>query len=393
MRLPKKIGGSACAPDSLAAAVILFGAVLAGVILFAVLPKRGFSENENRVLEPAPSVSAETVLDGSFMKSAEAYVVDHFPFRDPFVALNTAEQLALGARDLGADYGADPVRGGVYFGKDDHLYEVLLPDRSGVFRANAGALAAFAEKSGVPLTVLPVPSGAQEQPENLPPFAPSHDQREEFEALKRTLGPGARVVDLFDALSLKTGADYYFRTDHHWTAYGAYAGYAALAEAMGIPPAPRDRFRYLPVRKPFYGTLYSKAVAPFQQPDILLLPYSASLSGVTQQTGRTIHTGIYWEEYFGRKDKYSVYLGGNPAATVVRNPKAAGGRLLLLKDSYANSMVPYLAENFSEIHLIDLRYYNRDIYDYIKQNGIDRAAAVYSIKQLCEVSFANKLRR
>jgi hypothetical protein len=56
-------------------------------------------------------------------------------------------------------------------------------------------------------------------------------------------------------------------------------------------------------------------------------------------------------------------------------------------------MIPYLSQNFSEIHIIDLRYYNLDIYDYIKRNGIEKAAAVYSIKQLCDVSIANKLRR
>jgi alginate O-acetyltransferase complex protein AlgJ len=103
--------------------------------------------------------------------------------------------------------------------------------------------------------------------------------------------------------------------------------------------------------------------------------------------------GIYWEEYLNKKDKYSVYLGGNPSVTVVKNPDAKGDKLLLLKDSFANSMIPYLSQNFSEIHMIDLRYYNLDIYEYIQQNEIQQAAAVYSIKQLCDVSIANKLRR
>lgn len=382
-----------CRPTALAAALLLAVTILFGLLGLVLLPKRSFSENENRSLESLPVPSVSTVLDGRFMKSAENYVGDHFPFRSFFVTLNTEEQLLLGKRDLAGDYSSVPADGGVYFGKNGHLYEVLLPDKSGTFRDNADGLAEFAEKSGVSLTILPVPSGSQEQPENLPLSAPNHDQRQEFDELRRAVGQSAQVVDLFSALSLKSGQDYYFKTDHHWNAYGAYVGYAALASAMGFPCVPQSGFDFRAVPQPFYGTLYSKALSVGQEPDTLILPYAKDAPALTQQIGQKEHEGIYWDEYLTQKDKYSAYLGGNPAVTVVLNPAAKGGKLLLLKDSYANAMVPYLAENFSEIHLIDLRYYSLDIYKYIQQNGIDRAAAVYSLKQLCDVPIANKLRR
>ena len=382
-----------CRPTALAAALLLAVTILFGLLGLVLLPKRSFSENENRSLESLPVPSVSTVLDGRFMKSAENYVGDHFPFRSFFVTLNTEEQLLLGKRDLAGDYSSVPADGGVYFGKNGHLYEVLLPDKSGTFRDNADGLAEFAEKSGVSLTILPVPSGSQEQPENLPLSAPNNDQRQEFDELRRAVGQSAQVVDLFSALSLKSGQDYYFKTDHHWNAYGAYVGYAALASAMGFPCVPQSGFDFRAVPQPFYGTLYSKALSVGQEPDTLILPYAKDAPALTQQIGQKEHEGIYWDEYLTQKDKYSAYLGGNPAVTVVLNPAAKGGKLLLLKDSYANAMVPYLAENFSEIHLIDLRYYSLDIYKYIQQNGIDRAAAVYSIKQLCDVPIANKLRR
>ncbi|WP_164918972.1 DHHW family protein [Caproiciproducens sp. NJN-50] len=390
LRLKKWAG---CRPAASSAALLLAGSVLTGLIWLAAAPKQAFSENENRVLEPAPVPSVDSILSGSFMKSAENYVVDHFPLRDPFVSLNTAEQILLGKRDLAADYSTVPAEGGVYFGKDDHIYEVLLPDKTGIFRNNASALADFAEKSGVSLTILPVPSGSQEQPENLPYSAPNHDQRQEYKELEQAVGRKAVVVDLFDKLSLKTGGDYYFKTDHHWNAYGAYIGYAALSEAMGFPCVKQSAFAYRAVAQPFYGMLYSKAVNTWQKPDALVLPFVKGNSSVVQVTAGKIHRGIYWEEYLDKKDKYSVYLGGNPSLTVVKNPDAQGGKLLLLKDSYANSMIPYLSQNFSEIHLVDLRYYNKDIYEYITQNGIKQVAAVYSMKQLCDVSIANKLRR
>lgn len=382
-----------CGPEAVFVTLLLFGTILAGILWLAFSPKESFSEDENRALQSAPEFSLSSLRDGSFMKSAEDYVGDHFMLREPLVRLNTRVQLLMGKRDLAANYSVAPAEGGVYFGKNGHVYEVLLPDRTGTFKANASALSYFAEKTAMPLYVLPVPSGSQEQPENLPYSAPNHDQREELEQMRKTLDGKARVVDVFGALSLKTGSDCYFKTDHHWTSRGAYAGYSALAGAMGIQAAPQSDFRYETVSAPFYGTLYSKAMLSGQQPDTLELPFYKKSSALTQQVGKKVEQGIYRTEYLSKKDKYSVYLGGNPSVCVVRNPQAKGGKLLLLKDSFANSMIPYLTVNFSEIHMIDLRYYNLDICKYIQQNGIDQTAAVYSIKQLCDVSFANKLNR
>lgn len=378
---------------SISAALLLLVSTCIVVLWLVFAPKESFSENENRVLEPLPVPTADTIVDGRFMDSAENYVSDHFPLRNTFVSLNTAEQLLLGKRDLASDYSAAPAEGGVYFGKNDHIYEVLLPNKTGIFQDNAKALAEFAEKSKLPFTILPVPSGSQEQPENLPDSAPNHDQRLEFKELKEAVGAKAKVVDVFSLLSLKTGKDYYFKTDHHWNTYGAYVGYQALSRAMDFPCIPQSDFQYKTESKDFLGTLYSKAVSSWQKPDDFIVPYYKNKNPVMQVTGKKVHDGIYWNEWFNKKDKYSVYLGGNPSVTVIRNPNSNGGKLLLLKDSFANSMIPYLSQNFSEIHMVDLRYYNLDIYQYIKQNGIDQAAAVYSIKQLCDVSIANKLRR
>lgn len=91
-------------------------------------------------------------------------------------------------------------------------------------------------------------------------------------AIQSAVGSNAKVIDLFDALSDKTGKDYYFKTDHHWNAYGAYEGYRALVNAMGDTPAPMDDFDFKAASNTFYGTLYSKAVLTNQVPDTLYLP-------------------------------------------------------------------------------------------------------------------------
>lgn len=382
-----------CRKESLTVTVMLLCVILAGGLYLFFAPEKSFSEDENRALEPFPEFSLESLHDGSFMQSMEDWAGDHFPLREKLVSLNTAAELLSGRRDLASDYSKAPAEGGVYFGKKGHIYEVLLPDTQGVFKANADALNYFAQKSGIPLYVLAVPSGSQEQPGNLPAFAPNFNQKSELNMLKASAGKDTHVLDVFGKLSLKTGNDYYFKTDHHWTTYGAYIGYGSLISAMGEKAFPQSDFTYRTISNPFYGTLYSKAVWSGCTPDKFILPYYKGSINITQQVLNKTYRGIYREEYLNKKDKYSVYLGGNPAVTVIHNPSASGGKLLVIKDSFANSMMPYLELNFSEIHIIDLRYYNKDIYTYIKQNGIKKAAAVYSLKQLSEVSIANKLYR
>ncbi|NLG93482.1 MAG: hypothetical protein GX485_08045 [Clostridiales bacterium] len=381
-----------CNPENAFATSVLFLTILAGLLYLLFAPKIDFSEEENRVLESPPALTAASIADGSFMKSIENYVGDHFMLRKHFVELNTRVQLLMGKRDLGSNYSRTPAEGGVYFGSDGHLYEVLLPNRTDIFARNAAAIQLFAKKTGLPFYFVPVPSGAQVQGDRLPYAAPSHDQREEFNVIKADAGANTTVVDLFDTLSDRTGNDYYYKTDHHWNTFGAFKGYEALMAAMHIQPTPKEDFSFEKVSDSFLGTLYSKAIYSSQEPDTLYLPFYKKQAVITQQTGKSTRSNLYWKEYLEKKDKYSVFLGGNHSVDVVKNPDASTKKkLLLIKDSYANSMIPFLSTNFSEIHIIDLRYYNQDIYKYIQQNGITETAAVYSIKQLCEVSIANKL--
>lgn len=381
-----------CEIEAVVVTMVLLVTILVGAMYLIFAPKQDFSEDENRVLESAPKVTLASLANGSFMDSIESYVGDHFMFRKASIALNTRIQLMMGKRDLGSNYGQTPAEGGVYFGKDGHLYEVLLPNHTDTFARNVAAIQLFAKNTALPFYFMPVPSGAQEQQDRLPFSAPSHDQREELNTIQAGAGENTKVIDLFDTLSDRTGNDYYYKTDHHWNTFGAYKGYEALVKAMNIQPTPQENFDFEAVSDSFLGTLYSKAILTTQEPDVLYLPVYKKTAALTQQTGKQQRDSLYWKEYLEKKDKYSVFLGGNHSVDVVKNSAVSNGRkLLIIKDSYANSMVPFLATNFQEIHIIDPRYYNQDIYDYIQQNAITDTAAVYSIKQLCDVLVANKL--
>ena len=383
---------SQCRPENVVVTVLLFVFAVAGAFYLLLGPKSDFSENENRVLEQAPALETSALLDGSYTDSLEAFVNDQFPLRTQFLSLNTSFQIVSGRKDLGSNYSITPAEGGVYLGKNDHVYEVLLPNTTDTFKKNIQGLKTFSQETGLPFWVMPVPSGSQEQQENLPLFAQNHDQREELKYIRDTItDKNATVVDLFDTLGSWNG-DFYYKTDHHWNTFGAYEGYKVLAEKMGFTPYGKDKFTFRLASRSFYGTLYSKAVNFFQKPDDLYLPEYTEPQDIVQVIGGEEREGLYWEEYLDKKDKYSTFMGGNHSVEVVKNKNQNNGRkLLLLKDSYANSLVHFLCLHYSEIHVIDLRYYSQNVYEYVEENGITEAAAVYSMKQLCDVDISNKL--
>ena len=94
--------------------------------------------------------------------------------------------------------------------------------------------------------------------------------------------------------------------------------------------------------------------------------------------GEPIEGGLYYPEKLEVKDKYAYFLGGNQPLCVIKNPDAVGGKLLVIRDSYSDSLAPFLAEEFQEVHLFDLRYNNLSLKQYVADNGIDQVLVLYS---------------
>ena len=94
--------------------------------------------------------------------------------------------------------------------------------------------------------------------------------------------------------------------------------------------------------------------------------------------GTPEETGLYDNDYLGEKDKYSTFLGGNQPLCVIRNGEGTG-KLLLIRDSYADSLAPFLARHFEEVHLLDLRYYRGAASAYAAENGIGQIVVLQSV--------------
>lgn len=364
--------------------VVFLGILLLFTVGSICLPEKGFSESENRYLAVKPEFAIEKLLDGSFGTSYETYLSDQFPLRDPFVAAKTsAERLMLKA-DVN----------GVYFGNDDYYIEKLdfeeLFTEQLLKNINYLAMAAdqFSERLGAEhVKLMMVPSASQILTEKLPPFASPADQGRVIELLREKLTYPSMLLPVEQEFKKHEQEPIYYRTDHHWTTRGAYYGYRLYCEAVGIEPWGEEEFTRETVSTNFLGTIEAKVRVPMKTDEIeifkprKLQKYKVYYDGLPKE-----YDSLYNLKALEGKDQYSVFLDGNHGLTKIVNEtlKSDNGlmakdRLLILKDSYAHSFAPFAANHYGEVYMVDLRYFNMKLSDFMDANGITDVLVLYQI--------------
>ena len=353
---------------------VLFCAFIGGVcVISLLLPDKDFSPLENRYLQKPPRLSMETLGSGKFMEDAEKYVSDHIAGRDFWVAAKAWSERLSGKQE----------NEGVYFGKQDTLINRVKDPDPEKLEQDTGHLDTLVGNVSVPVYFGLIPSAAEIWRDRLPDGAPTADEKAVIDRLY--FSTGASPIDLYSALAAHSGEDIYYRTDHHWTSLGAYYGYTALIRALGMEPVPLEQYTKTTVSEDFYGTVYSSSGVRWVKPDCMdtYVPEEGItvVSHTYDQKGNPVEEPrqLYDETFLAVKDKYAMFLGGQQSLGVVRTPNTQAPKLLLIRDSYSDSLTPFLTAHFSEIHLIDLRYYKLSVGDYIKEHGIDAAVVLYSV--------------
>lgn len=404
--------------------IALFLAVLFGLgAAFLLLPDRSFSVHENRYLAKVPAVTTESLLSGDLTRDAENYINDQFPLRDQWIVCQAALQRASGRKD----------NNGVYFAKDCNLIETFWTYDQTRFEKNLAAVKTYVDEAtaaGRKVYFVPVPNAAAVNEHLLFPFAPDRSQAALIQAAQEilTTQPAlassqsetntAVTVDVLPTLDDQalSGRQLYYRTDHHMTTEGTYLVYRQLMEAMGITPHEESDFEKTAVTDTFRGTLYNKSGAwwtPAESIERWDLKDAAGTGGVPATvtilpSGKQYDT-MYNEAALAGNDPHSYFLYGNQPLVVIRTGSADNGaapgsadsgksdsakhKLLLIKDSYAHELVPFLACHFDEIHMIDLRYYHDSIRAYREANGIDTTVILYNVKNFCEDEYVPLITR
>jgi hypothetical protein len=392
-------------------------------ILFFAMEKQTFSDDENRLLAEPPKLFEDGAANAQFYYDLQKYYSDAFPFRARFLAVNRGIQsvYALGsfANDDGvtfvvidnaqrdqptaadempepsaepsaeptpapAEPTAAPVEEPIEVSMSsmpivgDRAFELFIYDerRTETYAALVSEIAALC---GVPTYVVLPPSASELYlPEKY--RTAENEQRQAFDKLESLLSE-AVFVDAYDAFAQAKDDYIYFRTDHHWTADGAYLAYRAFCEAAGIPPAEQASMPSGQLDG-FLGSLYKAAAQNpsserlRENPDFLRYYMPAFATEIYNYQSAKLADGerreLIYPEYGQTSNLYNVFFGGDMQLMHMKSEANNGKSIMVVRDSYGHAFLPYLANNYENVYAIEPRYfYHFDLAEFVKTNNID----------------------
>ena len=337
-------------------------------LLNLFLPDKEFSEQENRKLQTAPAFSFSSLFSGKFTSDYETYLTDQFPFRDRWISLKARCELASGK----------DANNGVYLCENETLLEAFEAPEQETLDSQLDAIDKLVGNTGAEVYFALIPSASEIWRDMLPEGAPNGSQKDVIDyAYDRV---SAKTVDMYSALRGHAEESIFYRTDHHWTTLGAYYGYTALMDAMDLEALPLETYTAATVTESFYGTTYSSSGFSWVQPDSIQTYVEQGAVKITNYPeGKPVEGSLYVDSYLEVKDKYSYFYGGNTPLLQIETGTADAPSLLIVRDSYMDSLSPFLFPHFSEIHILDLRYYKASLKAYIEEHDIDQVLVCYSV--------------
>lgn len=320
--------------------------------------KKEFSVNENRYLESTPAFTLERLLSGKYISDLENYLTDHFPFRDTFMSIKTASLKLLGMNDVNE----------VYFADDDYLIQKYnKPNNNDKIINTLNSF--YKDLNYINMNLILAPTSISINKELLPKNAPTYSEKDTIDYIYDKIN--FDTINVYDELiNHKEDYQMYYRLDHHWTTYAAYYAYVAYSKNNDINYYSLDKFDIEEVTDSFNGTLYSKTNDYTRKSDSIYkftLP-NTSYSVYYSDNDKTT-TSLYEDKWLKEKDKYSYFLDNNHSLIEITNNSINSSKeLVVVKDSYANSLVPFLINHYKKVYVIDPRYYKKKISDFIKEN-------------------------
>lgn len=318
----------------------------------ALSHQRTYSPVEKRELQTRPEISITKVLDGRFQKKYESYLRDQFPGRDHWVSFQTDMELFMGKNEIH----------NVYIGKNHYLLEHYTEkefDPQQISK-NLQALEKFAGKAkqNADVHVMMVPTKSWVLREKLPAFAPHYKEQKFYDALQQKLEKEDVLISVEPVLDAHKEEEIYYRTDHHWTTLGAWYAYEQYTKAVGGDlQRAQGKKKFRCISKDFYGTTYAK-INYARQADKIEIYEPEDKLRVVYNMGEKKTKTLYDVSFLKTADQYSVFTGGNQAVLEITGGIKNGKTLLLIKDSFANSILPFLAEDYEKLVVVDLRQLN-----------------------------------
>lgn len=362
--------------------IALFSVVTLSIpIATAVLPKQDRSENENRTLAKFPDLinhtkmgKAENLADvieavrwdfittrteDSWMDKVETYFSDHLVGREDWVRAKNEMETLAGKKEIN----------GVYT-LDNQMIQVFKEYDEETVNASLNAMNRFAESHpDMQCSLMLAPTAQEIFSAKMPSYGGYLSEKTFIDDCYKKM-QGITTIDSLGFLSGHSSDYVFYRTDHHWTSLGAYYAYCAAAKTLGYSAYSLDSFNIETASSSFRGTLYSKTLDNSITPDSIDYYHLSSGEPKVKMTvfdgsKTTEYDSLYVRSYLDVKDKYSSFTGSNSPIVTIETDVDNGKNLLLVKDSYAHSLVPFLSKHYSKITMVDMRYINTDLNRFI----------------------------
>ncbi len=376
--------------------------VLGFVLGLAFFLRPSYSESEKRDLTKFPTFTFTDFASGKYTEQISTWFADTFPFREGLIAANDAisslkgfatEQFHSGAavqggqqdNQGGEDAKVETIAG--YYITGDTAYEMYYQSKANSERYSALINQAAAKLNGKAKVYTIIVPLAYAYNGKVLQKTDASDPKAAIDSMYGAItNPNAVKVDAYGAMAAHKDEYLYFRTDHHWTARGAYYAYTAYCQSAGLSAHPLSSYEKLEFGG-FLGTLYSHTKAPALQknPDVVeaFVPMGSNNLYVHTADGerQKFTGGVVRKDtdtmYAAAASKYNCFLtSDNPLGTKqsyycsIENPNVTdGSAVVLVKESFGNCFAPFLVDHYQYVYVMDYRYFDGDLTEFVTVKG------------------------
>lgn len=333
--------------------------IYGGLVLSIVTKDQKVSYIENKVLTQLPKFNKKDFVSGAFAKKFDKYTTEQFPGRVSWIKLKNNLEYLLGNREFNT----------IYVSSNGRLLQKFELNKEILFK-NIEGINKLSYELEVDASLILIPTSTEIYKEDLPGYALTDCQTSTFKQIEELIN--IEYLPVLDILNKNKNKDIFFKTDHHWTQLGAKLAFEDIFK-KDIKEEPKV------ASNNFYGTYFSKTLLPHIKPDTISYYEEYGDYEIDIDYNKTLNN-LYDHSKLATKNQYQFFLAGDPGRAVIKGEGV--GDILILKDSFAHNLIPFMAKLYNEIHIIDLRYFNLSLSDYVKEFKLNKLFFIHNIETL-----------
>ncbi len=351
--------------------LLFFGFILVFSAIDMMMPDKDFSEFENKYLQKKPKLTIDSLYNNEYAPKYEKYINEQFLLRNKWIDLKSRIEFFMGKTENNS----------IIYGKDNFMFDKVQKINEKQLDKNIENVKKFLEKyNDKNIKFALAPNSYEILKDKLPYGLKLFNQKDMINSIyaKLSENKNVEVFNFIDALNSHKDEYIYYKTDHHWTNLGSYYAYVEFMKGLGKDYVDINKLEAHEIEG-FLGTYFSKA-KKFNSDFDKITYYDVNVEKMSIADKE--YSGIYDYEKFKTRDKYAAFLYGNNDLTIITNKNSENkqnkSRILILKDSFGNSFVPYLTYSYDEVYVLDLRFNSQKVSEIMEKYDFNDILIMYS---------------